>query len=209
VPDRIEIIAEDQPPYGVSQLLSSSLVPRPIAWVSTTSAAGVDNLAPHSFTTIAAVNPPTLCFVHTGPTVKDTLRNVRETGEFVFNIGSRTLQAAMNHTATPFPGDRGEFDEVGLEREASVQVKPPRVAKAPVVFECRVTGEHQTGDGVMVFGEVVQIGVLREVLAQDGLPDARLLDPITRLGRMEWGTLGDILPLRRLLLDEWDLGIRS
>jgi flavin reductase (DIM6/NTAB) family NADH-FMN oxidoreductase RutF len=209
MPNRIEVNAEDQPPNGVYPWFTSSLIPRAIAWVSTTSAAGVDNLAPHSFTTVASVNPPTLCFVHMGLAVKDTLKNVRETGEFVLNIGSRVLQEAMNHSATAFPSHRGEFDEVGIEREASVRVRPPRVAGAPVAFECRFTSENQIGDGVMVFGEVVQIGVLSGVVAADGLPDARLIDPIARLGRAEWGTLGEVLPLQRLHLEQWDLGVRA
>jgi flavin reductase (DIM6/NTAB) family NADH-FMN oxidoreductase RutF len=115
----------------------------------------------------------------------------------------------MNHSATPFPAHRSEFDEVGIEREPSVLVRPPRVASSPVVFECRVSGEYELGDGLMVFGEVLQIGVRRDVLAADGLPDAHLIDPIARLGRAEWGTLGDVISLRRINLDEWDTGDRS
>jgi len=209
VSQRREITADGREPYGFYPWFTSSFIPRPIAWVSTTSADGVDNLAPHSFTTAASIEPPTLCFLHMGPTVKDTLRNARETGEFVLNIGSRELQGVMNDSSISFPSHRGEFDEVGIEREPSVRVRPPRVARAPIAFECRVTGEHTIGQGVMVFGEVLQIGVLADVVGADGFPDAQLVDPIARLGRAEWGALGDVLPLERLRLERWDAGDRS
>jgi flavin reductase (DIM6/NTAB) family NADH-FMN oxidoreductase RutF len=71
---RMEVIVADQPPTGIYPWFTSSFIPRAIAWVSTIAADGTDNLAPHSFSTVAAVTPPTLCFVHMGPKVKDTLK---------------------------------------------------------------------------------------------------------------------------------------
>ena len=121
--DRVEL-APAETEHGVYPWLTASLIPRAIAWVSSISADGVDNVAPHSFTTVAGVDPPTLCFVSVG--AKDTLANVRATGEFVVNIGSRTLLAAMNDSATNFPGDVSEFDAAALTREPSAVVRPPR-----------------------------------------------------------------------------------
>lgn len=187
--------------------LTASIIPRAIAWVSSVSADGLDNVAPHSFTTVAGVDPPTLCFVSVGH--KDTLRNVRATGEFVLNIGTGTLLHAMNDTATDFPGDHSEFDAAALEREPSAVVTPPRVRAAPIAFECRVSGEHQIGRCVMVFGEVVHLAAHRDVLADDGLPDARAVDPLARLGRAEWSRLGEVLSLDRIRYDDWAEGRRS
>lgn len=187
--------------------LTASIIPRAIAWVSSVSADGVDNVAPHSFTTVAGVDPPTLCFVSVGP--KDTLRNVRATGEFVLNIGTGPLLHAINDTATNFPGDHSEFDAAGLEREPSVIVTPPRVRAAPIAFECRVSGEHEIGTCVMVFGEVVHFAADRDVLAADGLPDAVAVDPLARLGRAEWARLGEVLSLDRIRYDDWADGRRS
>ncbi len=192
---------------GVYPWLTASVIPRAIAWVSTVSADGVDNVAPHSFTTVAGTDPPTLCFVSVGH--KDTLRNTRATGEFVLNIGGAPLLEAMNDSATNFPGDVSEFDAARLHREPSAVVAAPRVAAAPLVFECRVTGEHEVGECVMVFGEVVHLAAARSVLADDGLPDARAVDPLSRLGRAEWGTLGEVIALNRIRWPDWQDGRRS
>ena len=204
--DRLEFAPADVE-GGIYPWLTASLIPRAIAWVSTTSAAGIDNVAPHSFTTVAGVDPPTLCFVSVGH--KDTLANVRATGEFVLNIGSSHLLHAMNESATNFPGELSEFDLTGLAREPSVVVRPPRVRAAPIAFECRASGEHEIGKCVMVFGEVVQVAARRDVLAADGLPDAHAVDPLARLGRAEWTTLGEVFGLDRIRYAEWQTGRRS
>ncbi len=192
---------------GMYPWLNSAIIPRPIAWVSSVSADGIDNVAPHSFTTVAGIDPPTLCFVSVG--VKDTLRNVRATGEFVLNVGTGSQLHGMNDTATDFPATVSEFDAASLEREPSRVVAPPRVRDAPVAFECRVSGEHQIGDCVMVFGEVVHLAAHMDVLAADGLPDARLLDPLSRLGRDEWGQLGQVSSTARIRYEDWTNGRRS
>ncbi|MDQ6850570.1 MAG: flavin reductase family protein [Actinomycetota bacterium] len=205
--ERIGFDVADLEPGEIYPWLTASIIPRAIAWVSSVSADGADNLAPHSFTTVAGVDPPTLCFTSVGH--KDTLRNVRESGEFVLNIGTEALLRAMNDSATNFPHGQSEFDAATLGREPSVRVAPPRVAGAPVAFECRVSGEHEIGDCVMVFGEVLHVAAHRSVLAVDGLPDARALAPLARLGRSEWSTLGDVITLDRIRYNDWQQGRRS
>jgi flavin reductase (DIM6/NTAB) family NADH-FMN oxidoreductase RutF len=204
--DRLELTPADVQ-GGIYPWLTASLIPRAIAWVSSVSADGVDNVAPHSFTTVAGIDPPTLCFVSVGH--KDTLANVRATGEFVLNIGSSSLLYAMNDSATNFPGHLSEFDAAGLDREPSAAVAPPRVKAAPIVFECRVSGEHEIGVCVMVFGEVVHLAARPDVIAADGLPDARAVDPLARLGRAEWMRLGEVFGLDRIRYDDWVQGRRS
>ena len=204
---RVEISVADKHHGSIYPWLTASLIPRPIAWVSSRSADGVDNLAPHSFTTVAGVDPPTLCFVSVGH--KDSLANVRATGEFVLNIGTVELLNAMNDSATNFPADVSEFDAAHVRREPSVTVAPPRVASAPIVFECRAAGEHEIGDCVMVFGEVLHIAAAEHVLADDGLPDAAAVAPLARLGRAQWSTLGEIIDLKRIRYDDWEQGSRS
>jgi flavin reductase (DIM6/NTAB) family NADH-FMN oxidoreductase RutF len=204
---RIEIDVADLAPGAVYPWLTASLIPRAIAWISSRSGGGSDNLAPHSFTTVAGVDPPTVCFTSVGH--KDTLRNVRETGEFVLNIGTEALLHAMNDSATNFPHGESEFEAATLRREPSVRVQPARVAGAPVAFECRVSGEYEIGNCVMVFGEVVHLAANSDVLADDGLPDARRVAPLARLGRSEWSTLGDIIDLKRIRYDDWQQGARS
>jgi flavin reductase (DIM6/NTAB) family NADH-FMN oxidoreductase RutF len=205
--ERLELSVADAEPGSIYPWFTASLIPRAIAWVSSVDAAGVDNVAPHSFTTVAGVDPPTLCFTSVGD--KDTLRNVRATGEFVLNIGTESLLHVMNDSATDMPAHLSEFDEAGIAREPSAAVRPPRVAGAPVAFECRVSGEHVIGNCTMVFGEVVHVAVRRDVLAEDGLPDARAIAPLSRLGRAEWGTLGEVISLKRIRFEKWEDGTRS
>ena len=102
------------------RLLNTVVVPRPIAWVATTSADGVDNLAPHSYFTVACAEPPVVQFTSVGR--KDSLRNAEATREFVVNLAPEPLIEAINATATDFPSDRDEFAEVGVEREPSLRV---------------------------------------------------------------------------------------
>lgn len=204
---RLEISVADQQPGSIYPWFTASLIPRAIAWISTVSTDGGDNLAPHSFTTVAGVDPPTLCFTSVGH--KDTLANTRATGEFVLNIGTEALLHAMNDSATNFPHGMSEFDQAQLRREDSVTVRAARVAGAPIAFECRVSGEHEIGNCVMVFGEVLHVAVDRGVLADDGMPDARKVAPLSRLGRAEWATLGEVIDLPRIRFGDWENGARS
>ncbi|MFF9193609.1 flavin reductase family protein [Streptomyces sp. NPDC014779] len=182
------------------RLLTSTVVPRPIAWVSTVSADGVDNLAPHSFFTISSVTPPIVQFTSVGR--KDSLRNVEETGQFVVNLATEPLMAQINETATDFPHDVSEFDAVGIEREPGVRVKAPRVAGSPVALECELHSTLLLGDSTVVFGRVVHIAVDEAVLDLDH-PEVTRLRPLTRLGKDEWGTLGGIRDLSRIRYADW------
>lgn len=177
------------------RLLTATVVPRPIAWVSTSSADGTDNLAPHSFFTIASVTPPVVQFTSVGR--KDSLRNVEETGQFVVNLAPEGLFEQINATATDFPHGVSEFDACGVEREPSLRVKPPRVAGSPVALECELHSTVRIGDSTVVFGRVVHAAVDESVMA-DGHPEMALMRPLTRLGKNEWGTLGGIKEIARV-----------
>lgn len=187
--------------------LTALLVPRPIAWVSTVSAAGIDNVAPHSFTTVAGTDPAVLCFTSVGG--KDTLRNVREVGEFVLHVGTAALAAHVNDSATNFPAGISEFDQAGLQRAPSRTVRPPRVAASPAAMECRVVAEQSFGNCTMVFGQLLHLAVRRDVLAEDGLPDPARLAPVTRLGRNQWAHLGEVFALDRIDWSDWQDGTRT
>ncbi|MDO9408642.1 flavin reductase family protein [Patulibacter sp.] len=178
------------------QVMTASIVPRPIAWVSTTSEDGVDNLAPHSFFTVACVAPPIVQFTSVGR--KDSLRNIEATGEFVVSLTPEPLFEQVNATGTNYPEDVSEFDAVGLERERSSLVRPPRVAASPVALECRLHSVVGLGNSWVVLGRVVHAAVHTDLLADDGLPDIDRLAPLSRLGRTEWGTRGEIRRIDRI-----------
>jgi flavin reductase (DIM6/NTAB) family NADH-FMN oxidoreductase RutF len=182
-------------------LINSVVVPRPIAWVSTRSADGIDNLAPHSFFTVAGVQPAVLQFTSVGH--KDSLRNVLATEEFVVCVCTEPLMEKVNLTGTDFPAEVSEFDAVGLSREPSSKVRPFRVAESPVAMECRLAGTKVFGECTVVFGEVVHIAIDEGVL-RDGRPAIDLLKPVARLGANEWSSIGEVTSRRRIPFAEWD-----
>ncbi|PPB48773.1 flavin reductase [Arthrobacter pityocampae] len=197
---RRDIVPDPADSRAFYRLLTSVVVPRPIAWVSSTSADGVDNLAPHSFFTIASVDPPIVQFTSVGR--KDSVRNIEATGEFVVSFTPEDLFEAVNATGTAFPPQTSEFDAVGLTREPSATVRPPRVLESPVALECRLHLIQEMGDCTLVFGEVLHAAVSEDVLDGD-LPSVTALRPLSRLGKNEWGTAGIIRTISRIPLREW------
>ena len=160
--------------------------PRPIGWISTQSAAGALNLAPYSFFNAFNYVPPIVGFASIG--YKDTVRNVEETGEFVWNLATRSLAEAMNQSCAAVPPEVDEFALAGLTPQASSQVAPPRVAESPVAFECRRTQilQLQGLDGTqvptwLVLGEVVAIHIDKALL-KDGVYDTAAAGHILRAG---------------------------
>lgn len=183
----------DLSPQERHALLTPLITPRPIAFVSTLSAAGIGNVAPFSFFAMGGQNPQSVAFCPTADrngNPKDTLRNIRETGEFVINIVTRAMAERVNQASAPYPFEVDEFDVVGLTRLPSAVVKPPRVAESPAHLECRVFQIVPHGSGpqhsTWVIGEVLVAHIDDAYLAADGLPDTAKLDPAARLGRTEW-----------------------
>lgn len=174
----------DDPAVQAYPLLTALVVPRPIAWISTLDADGVGNLAPHSFFTVSSADPPVVQFTSVGH--KDTLRNVRATGEFVVSVASEPLRDQVNDSSAPWPGGRDEARELAIAMEPSELVAPPRVAASPASLECRVRCEIDFGQSVVVLGDVVAITVAEDALEGDH-PSMAALRPLSRLGRDEWG----------------------
>lgn len=198
--DRTDFDPDTLPTGEFYRLLTAVIVPRPIAWVASTSAAGVDNLAPHSFFTVACVDPPIIQFTSVGR--KDSLRNVEETGEFTVSLATTALFEQINACGTDFPREVGEFDAVGIEREPSKRVRPPRVAASPAALECVLHSTTRLGNSTVVFGRVVY-GAVRGDVLDGNHPDVVKLDPISRLGRDEWATLGEVREISRISYREW------
>ena len=166
-----------------------AITPRPIAWVSTISAEGHSNLAPLSFFQGVCAKPPTLLFTavnnRTG-VKKDTVRNIEATAEFVVNIVPYALAEPMNATSAGLPHGESEFEHFNIATAPSLKIRPPRVAAAPVAFECRLdrivlVGEGASGANV-VFGTIVSAHVSDAVLGADGRLDPKKLDTIGRMG---------------------------
>jgi flavin reductase (DIM6/NTAB) family NADH-FMN oxidoreductase RutF len=186
--------AVGDPDVNMYRLMTAVVVPRPIAWVSTVSADGVVNLAPHSFYTVACARPPIVQFTSVGK--KDTLRNVVQTGEFVVNLAHGPLLKQVNNSSARFGPEQSEVAYLDIEMEPSRTVRPPRVVASPVSIECTVHSTTELGDSTVVLGDVALITVAERVLV-DGHPEYRLLDPLARLGRDEWAVHAEVVSLTR------------
>lgn len=192
------------------KILIGSVLPRPIAWVSTIDKTGRPNLAPFSFFTVASSSPPVLCFA---PALKleliegtnraqpkDTLKNIQDTGEFVVNIVSKELAEKMNQSSGSYNSGIDEFEMTGLTKAVSQQVEPPRVAESLINFECRLRqvisfGEHP-GAGNLVLGNIVCAHV-DETVYKNGHVDIEALQPIGRLAGTEYCTVSERFKMAR------------
>jgi flavin reductase (DIM6/NTAB) family NADH-FMN oxidoreductase RutF len=203
----MDVTPSQLPHREIYNLLISAVVPRPIAWVSTLSAYGQPNLAPFSFFNAVCAKPPLLVFApgmrpprkseaaadkaagHPEAHVKDTLQNIRETGEFVINMVSFELAEAMNLTSGEYDASINEFELAKVASVPSKVVRPQRVAESPVSFECKL---HQILDfnpapegGSLVIGEIVSIHINDQHI-KEGRIDRDSLDLIGRMGGTQY-----------------------
>jgi flavin reductase (DIM6/NTAB) family NADH-FMN oxidoreductase RutF len=173
--------------HGLSHDPFNAIVgPRPIGWVSTRGKDGSVNLAPYSFFNAFNYTPPIIGFSSTA--AKDSVRNAREIGEFVWNLATRDIAEQMNATSASAPYGTNEFDLAGLTPIPSRLVSVPRVAESPVHFECKVTEilplRTMTGEptpATLVFGEVVAVHISRHLL-KDGVFDTFGAGVVLRAG---------------------------
>nr|WP_215751326.1 MULTISPECIES: flavin reductase family protein [unclassified Gluconobacter] len=180
------------------------IAPRPIGWIATVDEQGASNLAPYSFFNAFNYTPPIIGFSSIG--WKDTVRNAKKTGEFVWNLVTQSLVDRMNLSSAAFEQEIDEFEVARLEKTPSCHVRPPRVAASPVQFECRVTQvvqlEASSGDCLetwLTLGEVVEIHIDRSPV-RDGIYDTAAARPVLRAGGPGWYsevTEGSMFDLRR------------
>jgi flavin reductase (DIM6/NTAB) family NADH-FMN oxidoreductase RutF len=193
-------------------IFNAIVAPRPIGWISSQSLEGHVNLAPFSHFNIVSTAPPVILFSCNTPgdrAEKDTLANVRATGEFVFNLATFDLREAVNATSTPAAPEIDEFMLAKLNKAPSINVKPPRVAASPANLECRLLRiveiePEQPGDtsSNVVFGRVIGLHIRDEYLTATGRFDTIKAQPLTRLGGIQYAPPGTIFempaPFRRV-----------
>jgi len=223
----MQIDPASTPPQAIYKLLIGCVVPRPIAWVSTVGANGVNNVAPFSFFMGVCNDPPTIAF-SSGPRGaesrsatgspgrderggsggpvgapgfnKDTVANVEFTGDFVVNVVDDALAEQMNLTSGEYPPDVDELAMAGLTAAPSVKVRAPRVAEAPISLECRVAQILRVGRGPhsLVLGEIVHFHVRDELYdASTGRIDMHRLKPVGRLAGHMYTHVHDIFEMKR------------
>lgn len=179
------------------------VTPRPIGWISTRSADGVNNLAPYSFFNAVAYEPPQVMFASTSAKddqdgTKDSVANIRETGVFCVNVVSYALRDAMNVSSGMLAKGEDEFAHAGLEPTECETITCARVATAPAALECRLT-QIVTLPGAankVVFGEVVGVH-MRDDCLRDGIFDVTTFQPLARLGYRDYSVVQDLFSLTR------------
>ena len=194
----------------VYKLLIGSVVPRPIAWVSSVNLEGRPNLAPFSYFNIACARPPTLLFCpnrRADGSKKDTLLNVEATGEFVIHIVDESNAEAMNLSSGEYPSHADEFEIADRTPVPSLMVRPPRVAEAPIAFECRLYQVVPVADGPsggeVVIGRVLLIHV-RDDVRTDSYIDITALRPVARLAVNGYARVTDTFDLARPVVKRSD-----
>ncbi|MBN9472787.1 MAG: hypothetical protein ABS43_10000 [Bordetella sp. SCN 67-23] len=188
-------------------LFNAIVAPRPIGWISSLSATGVANLAPFSHFNLVSTAPPVLIFSCNAAgdrPEKDTLANVRATGEFVANLVTWDLREAMNQTSLNVPHGTDEFALAGLEKLPSVKVSPPRVGASPAHLECTLLRiveiePERPGDtrSSVVFGRIVGVHLDEAFMTPQGHFDVARTRPLTRLGGSQYSSVGELVELSR------------
>jgi flavin reductase (DIM6/NTAB) family NADH-FMN oxidoreductase RutF len=189
------------------QILTGAVIPRPIGFISSISTEGLVNLAPFSFFNAICGEPPMVMFcpMNRRPP-KDTLLNVKATGEFVANIVSHEIAQAMNLTSGDYASEVNEFDVCGLTPMPSQMVKPPYVKESPVSMECKVHHIIEVSDkpwgGTVIIGEVLLFHVRDNIIDKDMFIDPDKLDPVARMGGPSYSTIKDRFDMIRPVIKE-------
>lgn len=208
-PDGVELDPGTRDARLNYHFLTSAVIPRPIAWVTTVDpASGVVNAAPFSWFQAVCSDPPMVmlaiqCRADGSP--KDTVRNIRAAKEFVVNVSPKSLANQMVQTSGEYAPDVPELDAVGLATVPSAKVRPPRIAASPVHLECRLQQEIPLGNQgrtSLLLGEVVHLAADDAVLDARGNVDPAKLTLVARLGGSEYVGTEAFFTIRRPALDD-------
>ncbi len=196
-PDTLEASA-------IYKLLTGSVIPRPIGWISTIDQNGINNLAPFSYFNILGDDPPHIMFStrRDNNTNKDTLNNVLNNKQFVVNMVTEELVEQMNATAQSVPSEVDEFELVGLTPLPSTLIKPNRVKESPITFECEMVHHYflensKTGGACVVIGRVIMMHIDESVLLDNYKINMETYKPVSRLAGANYTKIGEVFSIKR------------
>ena len=196
---------EATPAAALGPLINTLVGPRPIAWVSTVASDGTPNLAPFSYFNVAAISPTPILMVSQslrGGSEKDTLTNVRATGELTICVVTEEVADVANATSGDWPAGIDEWDVVGVTPVPSEHVRPPRVGESPAAFECQLLeivelGTPEQPSNSLILARVVAIHVDDALVGADGRVDASRVHLVGRMGGEDWVRTRDRFPMGR------------
>lgn len=189
---------------AIYKLLTGTIIPRPIAWVSTVDNNGINNLAPFSYFNMVGDDPPHIMFStrRDDNSNKDTLNNILANKQFVVNMVTESLTEQMNATAQSVPSDIDEFELVGVTPTPSVAVNPMRVKESPIHLECELVHHyflenHKQGGACIIIGRIVHMHFEDNVLLEDYKINMETYKPISRLAGSNYSKIGEIFSVKR------------
>ena len=189
---------------SIYKILTGTIIPRPIGWISSISEDGILNLAPFSYFNAVGDDPPHIMFSasRANNAIKDTLKNVLETKQFVANMVTEDLVEQMNMTAHPIPSHESEFELAGLTPEPSLKVKPPRIKESPIAMECELVHhytleDNKYGGSTILVGRIVLFHIAENVLLDDFKINLNTYKPVARLAGSNYSKLGEIFSVKR------------
>lgn len=189
---------------AVYKLLTGSVIPRPIGWISSIDENGINNLAPFSYFNAVGEDPPHVMFstVRGNNTNKDTLNNVLSNGQFVVNMVTEELAEQMNTTSQAVASDVDEFQLANLTPIASSKIKPMRVKESPISFECELVHhyfleDHKNGGACVIIGRIIMMHFADDVLLDNYKINLEAYKPIARLAGSNYAKLGELFSIKR------------
>jgi flavin reductase (DIM6/NTAB) family NADH-FMN oxidoreductase RutF len=191
-------------PSVLYKLLTGTIIPRPIGWISTIDSNGINNLAPFSYFNMVSSDPPCVMFStrRDNNTNKDTLNNVLQNGQFVVNLVTLDVVEQMNATSEAVPADVDEFKLTNLTPIDSVSIQPKRVKESPIHLECEMIHHYfmdnnEGGGACIVIGKIKTIHIDDSILMENNRINLDVYKPVARLAGSNYSTLGELFSIKR------------